>query len=132
MDTLDLVPDRYDQESTLLHGNVCNLHLPIVYSGAQCAYKEHQDWQELPNRDCYMCAYPKAALVLAWEGEIVNEGCDRATRALNAARKKRGLKSTYKLFDDYGSIEEVLSLALECEDWKVGVAEIVEPEQAVE
>jgi hypothetical protein len=58
--------------------------VPTLYNSSSCGYDAHRGWRERHDvrSDCYMCGHPDEALVLAWEGEPVPEGMDRAARAL--------------------------------------------------
>ena len=53
----------------------------------------------------------KRALVLAWDSAVVVEGVDRIVRALNAARVAVGFRPVFLLLNDYGSLDEALSVA---------------------
>ena len=75
-----LKPTEGDPHGLLREG-VCGARPPLAISGHLCGYEEHRNWKSPEDyeyhSDCYMCS-SMAALVLAWDGKPVREGCDRA------------------------------------------------------
>jgi hypothetical protein len=84
MSAILLVPTPGDPHGLLAPG-VCGARVPTLYNSTSCGYDAHRGWRERHDvrGDCYMCGHPDEALVLAWEGEPVPEGVDRAIRRLN-------------------------------------------------
>ncbi len=70
----------------LLEGGKCGSRPPIVMRGDVCGVEAHRRWETpddfADHASCYMCGGPQRALALAWEGEPVPEGMDRAWRAV--------------------------------------------------
>lgn len=82
-----LIPTEGDPHGLLREG-VCGARPPLAISGHLCGYEEHRNWKSPEDyeyhSDCYMCS-SKAALVLAWDGKPVREGCYRAADAIGYA-----------------------------------------------
>ena len=81
-----LLVSTIEGEHGLLHEGAHGVTPPKVYSGSVCAYRDHRAWADTWHHDCYMCRYPTEALVLAWNGVGVVEGCDRTLRAIHPLR----------------------------------------------
>ena len=75
-----LVPHEGDPHGLLREGP-CGARPPVVYRSRGCGVGHSDSWQphdEFVRRgECYMCAHPEEALVLAWDGEPVAEGLFR-------------------------------------------------------
>lgn len=78
-----LIPTEGDPHGLLAEGP-CGARPPRAISGHLCGYEEHRAWKSPEDyeyhSDCYMCS-GKAALVLAWGGNPVREGCYRVAHA---------------------------------------------------
>jgi hypothetical protein len=118
-----LVPAPDDPHGLLREG-LCGARPPLairltVPCDLHVASLRCMDWRAT-IRSCDTGLSSERALVLAWDGEPVPEGCDRAIRALAAAGATRlSIREHY-------TIEGALRSARDCDEAGLGTVVIVE------
>lgn len=110
----------------LLREGPCGARPPAAHRGGRCVSHEeclirHAGDSTQPAAGCNLSDF-RRALVLAWDGEPVDEGCDRAVRAVRLVA--RG--ALIPLFRTTYSIEDALDRARDCEAAGLGAVVIVE------